>query len=372
MKRAAWPLAAVAGVALLVVGLLPRQPDADRSWMAPATTYSPGPQGSKALFLLLGQLGLDVQRLRRPDYEHLTPGSVLWVLAREPFGRAERRGLILFLRRGGTLIAPPRALAAVLEEADLGGPGKPRVLERRGPVSTSWGTALELEGAPASLEGAARPTEVYASAAGGEPVVAVWRIGEGRAVSLGVDQAARNGRIGLGGNGPFLAKLAFLLGRRHVFDEYKTGFGEGNLLTLAARLPYRWGLLQLALVGALALVSFARRRLPAEPPDPLRRRRTVDHVEAVARLWERGRDAGLPLRALLNAAAERARLRLGGASGGRPFVEWIARVRPDLASRAAASWEGAERLCDYTRPTLDEARRAAEDVKALEGEGLKW
>lgn len=367
MKRAAIPLAVLVGLVLIVFSFVPREPD--RPWAAPATTYSPGPRGSKALFLLFRQIGLETARLRRSSYGQLSPDTVVWVLTREPFGRAERPDLLRFLRKGGTVIAPPQALAAVLEEAQL---GKPEQEEQSAPLVTAWGTDLELESAPLSITGVADPIENYATAANGVPVVAAWQIGAGRAVSLGVDQLAQNGRIGKAGNGVFLARLALALGKKHVFDEFKTGFGEGGLVTLFARVPYRWGIVQLALVGIVGLLAFARRRLPVEQAAPVRRRRTLDHVEAVARLWEQAGDAGLPLRAILTAAAERARIRLGGGANDRPFVEWLACVRPELVPSARDAWERAERLSIDLRPSPAEARRAAAEIKRLEQKGLRW
>jgi len=369
MKRAALPLILLIGLLIVVASFVPREPEADRAWGAEATTYSPGPRGAKALFLLLGQIGLDAKRWRSPSYGELSKDTVLWVLTSEPFGRTERRELIRFLRKGGTVIAPPAALTDVLEDAQL---GKPALQEKTGPLVTAWETSLELKDAPTAITGAAEPMETFATAASGVPVVAAWRVGEGRAVSLGVEQLTQNERIGRAGNGTFLARLALALGKKHVFDEYKVGFGEGGLVALLARVPYRWAIAQLLLVAVVGLLAFAGRRLPAEEPEPVQRRRTLEHVEAVARLWEQARDAGLPLGAILSAARERARLRLGGGGGDRPFLEWIERVRPELSPRARDVWEKAERLCEGPRPPVEDARLLAVDLRRLEKDGLGW
>jgi Domain of unknown function (DUF4350) len=369
MRRAVSLLAVLLTVSLVVFSITPREPEADRAWMARASTYSPGPEGGKALFLLLQQLGLDTQRWRHPGYGQLPAQTVLWVFTREPFGRVERRDLARFLTNGGTLVAPPQALAVVLEEAGL---GKAESLEHSGPVVTTWGMSLDLQAAPVAISGLGKPTARYATADTNLPIVAAWRIGAGQAVSLGVDELARNGRIGLAGNGAFLARLALALGDRHVFDEYKTGFGEGDIASLLAHVPYRWGIAQLVLVGAVGLFAFAKRRFPAEPLPPVRRRRTLDHVEAVAQLWGQARDAGLPLQAILDGVAERARMRLGGGGRDAPFVEWIGRTRPNLAFRAKASWERAQLLCQTSRPAPEAALLAAADIKGIEREAMKW
>jgi Domain of unknown function (DUF4350) len=370
VKRGGIALAIIAGIGIIILMFAPRDPDSGRDLRgAPVTTYSPGPYGSKALFLLLKAIGLETRRLRRPDYNHLPPNAVLWVLSNEEFGHAERRSLVQFIRSGGTLIAPPEALIVVLEEAGL---GKADTKEKSGTVTTKWGMRLDLRNPAVTIAGTKSSPESYAQAAGGSPVVASWAIGGGHAVSLGVNEMVRNDRIGRAGNGIFLARLALSLGSKHVFDEFKTGFGDRSLDTLLANVPYRWGLAQLALAGGVGLLAFARRRLPAEPPPSLRRRRTLDHVEAVARMWERANDAGLPLQMILSSVAERARGRLGGGGGDTPFVEWIGRVRPELRARAQERWEQAVRLCDERRPSADAARWAALYIKELEREVLKW
>jgi hypothetical protein len=369
MKRATLTVPILIGLLVVLATFVPREPESDRAWGAVTTTYSPGPNGTKALFLLLDRIGLETSRLRRPGYGQLSPGTVLWSLTREPFGRNERRELVRFLGKGGTLVAPPQALVTVLDEARL---GTPKVKEQGAPLVTVWGMKLELEGAPLSLDGAAEPVQTFATAPNDLPVVAAWKIGEGRAVSLGVDQLTENGRIGRADNGVFLARLALALGKRHVFDEFRTGFGDGGLVALLAHVPYRWAMVQLVLLGAVGLLALARRRLPAESPEPARRRRTLDHVEAVARLWEQARDAGLPLGAVLSAAAERARHRLGGTTEEKAFIAWIERARPELSSRARSVWERAEQLALTARPSVEDARRAAVDIMRLEEDGLGW
>jgi hypothetical protein len=369
VKRGLLLLAVLAGLALGVLSFIPRAPEDGRSWTAGATTYSPGPGGAKAFFLLLKGIGLETQRSRQSSYNQLPPETTLWVLTREPFGRAERRDLVAFLKKGGTLVAPPQALAVVLEEAGL---GKEIESTRQAKVlRATWGMSLDLEGTPTSLSGVSDPVESYANTSAGLPVVAAWQVGEGRAVALGADELVRNERIGRADNGLFLGRLALSLGEKHAFDEFKTGFGEGDLVSLVASAPYRWGVAQLLLVGAVGLFSFARRRLPAEAPGPARRRRVLDHVDAVARLWEQANDAGLPLQAIVDAVEERARLRLGG-GGDKPFIEWIGHVRPALLPRAKEAWQHAQRLCLQLPTPSDEARRIAAEIKTLEREGLKW
>jgi len=367
MNRRVLPgLAALLAASLLGLSWIPRDPDSERPWQAKATTFSPGPDGVKALYLLLSQLGLEVRRLRHPAYAELPASVVLWALGREPFGRVDRRDLLAFVERGGTLIAPPAAIDVILEAAGAG-PCADEARPRRAiNLVVAGDLRLELEAKPGLISSCREPDRVHSADDDGAPLVAEWRIGSGRAISFGLDELARNRNIGKAGNGAFLARLALELGREHVFDEFSTGFGEGSTVSLLLGVPYRWGLAQLGLGLALGAWAFVPRRRPAEPGSGPRRRRTLDHVEAVARLWQRAGDAGLPLSALLAGLNTEARARSGDA-GDCPFVTRIERMRPDLAARARQIWQDAERLALTPSPPPEAVRRAVIDLR-----GLQW
>src|SRR4051794_25658663 len=64
-------LAAVGVIALVVFVIATGADRGGDSWAAPATTYSPGPGGIKALYLLFEKVGFGTERLRRSEYEHL-------------------------------------------------------------------------------------------------------------------------------------------------------------------------------------------------------------------------------------------------------------------------------------------------------------
>jgi hypothetical protein len=365
MRRLALWLALLLGSALVVTALIPRDPDASRPWVAPATSYSPGPEGAKAFYLLLAELGLDVQRSRRPAYTTLPAHSVLWVFGHERLGRLDRHELIRFVKGGGTLVAPPRAVAPLLELIDRG-PCRSGPVERGPGAPSIDGLTLELSVALTAVMGCAAPDQVRTQLAGAA-LVAEWNVGQGRVVSLGLDEIVRNEHIGRAQNGIFLARLALDLGTEHVFDEHTTGFGEGSFTELLARVPYRWGLAQLAGVGAVLIWALARRRWPAEPPAPIQRRRTLDHVDAVARLWQQAGDAGLPLQAVLKRLDERARPSAGQAPGS-PFLARIGRMHPNLGARAQEVWQNAQRLSREPRPSPEAVRRAMIDLESLEWE----
>jgi hypothetical protein len=358
------------GVACLVVlGLLPHEQREDRAWRAKATTFSAGPSGAKALYLLLDRMGLEVERLRRPAYEQLSPDQVLWVLAPEPFGRSERRALLRFVENGGTVVGVPEALAPLFEAAKLCDPCTLTSARTPDVTLVREGVTLDLGEPPRRLEGLSAPKTVHVIANDDSPAVASYEVGRGQIVTLGIGRLAHNNHIGAANNGRFLARLALDLGPRHVFDEFKAGFGDGDLASLLERVPYRWALAQLGLAGLAWLFGVGPRRWPAQPVALVKRRRTLDHVEAVAHFWRRAGDAGLPLSALLKALDDRARLR--GSDGPTPFLSRVLRARPELSEHARASWARAEALAQGPQPRPEDARAAAATLLALDPEGTK-
>ena len=138
---------------------------------------------------------------------------------------------------------------------------------------------------------------------------------------------------------------------------------------LLAGLPYRVGLAQAGLALLVLLLAWLPRRLPVDQTPALSRRTTAEHLDAVARFWKLGKDPGLPLSELVLAAGERA-LRRGGA-GPKPFVDWVARQRPELEARALVVVTHAEAL-SATVPSAREAREAAADLMGLEREVAQW
>jgi hypothetical protein len=374
-----WLILVVLGALAAIRVLFPSEPGDESTRDSPNTSYSPGPTGTKALYLLLEDVGLPVSRLRRPDYQKLSPGTALWNLSTSSLGAVERAWVLDFVRAGGTFLAGPVPMENLMSEASLGTPSFDRT---KGELDSFSGPPVETERFT-TVSGLLSPDRVYitvkshprgdaSSEATTAKVVAAWTYGKGRLVYLGIRDAAVNEAIGLSFNGAFFADLAFDSGQAQVFDEFATGFGDLGLRTLLARAPYRWALAQVVLSLTVLLLALALRRRPAETPGKIRRRQTSDHVDAVARLWARNGDAGLPLDSLMRAANDRARARLETSGVGDPFVRWVALVRPELAERARMLWTRAEGLTGEALPSVVLAQGTAADLIRLEKEALSW
>ncbi|MFH0900578.1 MAG: DUF4350 domain-containing protein, partial [Pseudomonadota bacterium] len=202
------------GALLLAFALVPSAPEDDTG--SSPTTFSPGPHGCKALYLLMQELGLDARRLQQADeYDYLGDDEILWILpAAATLSRLERQNLVEFVDAGGTVVAPAEATALLMEEAGL---GQPELRREPSSVRASWDTALEVDTPPESLDGVPPPDRVFASADHDVPIVAAWYVGDGQIVLLGIAGIAENNQIGKAQNGAFLVRLASELGSSHVF-----------------------------------------------------------------------------------------------------------------------------------------------------------
>ncbi len=368
MKGLALAILVLCVGAVVWQALRPVEPADGNTWSKRDTTYSPGPSGTKAFYLLLEQLGLPVIRLRRPDYASLPPTAALWNLSAEPIGAVDRSALLAFVRAGGTFLAGEGPMQKLMVDSSLGDPTFAWSEKKRHSESGLPVEADEVQ----VVRDLPIPDRVYLLAKDGGPVVAAWRVGKGRLVFLGIRGALTNEEIGRSNNGSFFANLAFDSGTPQVFDEFATGLGDLKLSTVLLRAPYRFGLAQAVMAFAVLIISLAVRRLPARAPERIRRRQTADHVDAVARFWERAGDVGLPLESLLRAASDRARRRLALHTSEEAFVRWVSQVRPELASRAASLWGRASELAGQPSPSPASCLESAAQLARLEQEALSW
>jgi hypothetical protein len=362
-------LVGLAAAALVIVfTFVPAEPAPGDAWDTSGSTYSPGPAGTRALFLLLQREGLKVEPWRRPAYAGLQPDQTLWLLTEGTLGAFEQRYLVSFVDRGGTLVVRPKVAAALLERAGLEAPEASRVCST---FLALDGTEIEPGDKTEVLRGGVLPAQTFAESRAGEALVAAWSVGRGRVVAFGAPDLTTNEHIGDRMNGIFLVHLARELGKSHAFDELKTGFGSGGVFSLVASVPYRGGLAQLGLTLVVALTGLGVRRQPVEPVRPEPRRSTRAHVDAVGHLWARSGDARLPLAALARAVDDRASAHVEASA--EPFVDWVGRVKPRLAARAAAARRGVDDLCRAsTPPSHARARAAGRELRAVEQEMRQW
>jgi len=323
------------------------------------TSFSSGSQGARAAFLLLEDLGHDVQRWQRPPVElPKEPAGVLLILA-EPraFTEGERRALRQFLLDGGAVLATgPEAAALVPHwpEAD-GEHGAERTDCNAVHPSDVTRGAPTLSIAPRATfdEGKAPQLALYECA--GRPGVAAAMLGKGRFLWWSGPTPLTNAGIRQAGNlAHFLNVVGAAGSWRILWDEYFHGH-EGSFGSYLRGTPIPWGAAQAMLILLAAILTHTRRAGAVVAPAPVSRHDPVEFTETVGGLYER---AGARTTAILIAHH---RFRSLLARRGIPLRAGAAEVERRLqsaAGRGAAGVAETLRECEgiFRGGTIEEWR----------------
>ena len=304
------------------------------------SSLSPAPDGSKALYTLLGDLGFETRRL----LEGYEPGAIeevdvlVAIQPVKPIGEDEREVLLGWLEAGGTMLLAGGLPSAGDYSSLARDPDDPFGRHTR-PVHgapTPGGSAAPQEGeeayewrrepstlAPVLLAGVDTfeyhhiftdrlmtvriehetmtwrkgPHELLTGSESG--FVEVSTAGQGRVVKILDESVLLNRSIGLGDN------LVFVL---NVLDEYagsgRIAFDEGHRSLVPGDQPSLWevlgpasemAFLQLMLAVLAGLVAAGWRLAPPLPERREKRRRALQQVEALAGMMERAGSARLAL-----------------------------------------------------------------------------
>jgi hypothetical protein len=302
----------VCGVMLaLIVAMAVVRPAQNPDDPRPTTTNSE-PQGAKAAFLVLQRLGVKTSQGNQSLAEFNDGMSdaaaerTTLVLAAPQYDQTEvprlRKELERFLNRGGRVLATGPTGAVLLPGGETKAPGmvQPAVCKTtpEGPGElASVGSVEMAQGAQWSNEGAKFEVE---QRCGDEAVVVRYAVGRGEAIWWASAMPLENGELTNDGD------LRLLLasvgeGREVVFDESLHGAVK-SIWDAAKGLPLRWVALQTALLFALLVVSFSRRRGPVRLPVRLPRSSPVEFATSMGDLYEKG--------AATSAATEAAKRRL--------------------------------------------------------------
>jgi hypothetical protein len=289
----------------------------------PYSSYSAGPDGTRALLLLAQELGHVAEPFTR-ELSHLPAGTLLILsgcrgaLLRK-LARPERDALLHWVERGGLLIVagtaellPESAGLFVAERAHCRPDTNPGMIERwfttpspesvldshlpyrlrADPVGPPLTHLLPFDvEEPLTLRVGhdSEATELLGSDQG--PLALTTPLGRGRIVLLGIPEALTNRGLSEGG-GPLFARLlrAFAPRGPVMFDEYHLGMGERRSLVGYLRdAGYAWLLLQLLLAVLALLLASATRLAPARPHGQTPRE-TRPFAEALADLLARSDD----------------------------------------------------------------------------------
>lgn len=325
-----------------------------------ASSFSPGPDGAKAAYVLLGDFGYQIERWEQPltelptDDEAENPQNVVLVMCDSLNGMqgdADRQHLAQFIRRGGRVFFAgpgasnflPLAFSKLVQPLDAVTRDYPAIAVSpltRGVPSITMSATVQWNG---SVED---ETPLYAR--DDNTVAVTYSLGKGRVIWWASSMPLSNAGIQLPGNLDFLLNtIGPGRGKRILWDEYYHGERRSFSAYLAGT-PVAWALLQVGLAYLVLLLAYGRRRGPIRQPVVESRLSPLEFVEtlgalyqtagaasgAVATVWQRFRHLavtrlGLPVSASVRQICDSVRERLGWREPGL----FEALQRADQASR---------------------------------------
>jgi hypothetical protein len=280
-----WSIPAVAFVVLAILVVLG---GGSQEHVGTSSTYDASPEGVRAAYLLLGELGYPVERSKRP-----ASGTVRWVL----FPTHAQRDVDLlhrWLRDGGKLFLADTS-GKLAEKMDIA--LQIDQVSQAGDQQAASGLGItQLHGGSTRVSWPGQAGRVEVSA-GGEPFITVYRRGRGELWLANRPDFLRNKFIGKADNGVLVCRLAERMlgptaGRVDV-DEYFHGMRDRPGATeLLLQPPTVWVTAQALIVMGLVLWHVVPRFGRIPPASKTTRRSKAEFLEAMAILLDRKGDQG--------------------------------------------------------------------------------
>jgi hypothetical protein len=258
------------------------------------TTYNSGSAGTKAAYLLLGELGYGARRWEVPpdDLRNVDAAKTTLVLAEPNFptegAKQVQAEIADFLSRGGRVLATGKEGAYFLPDAKTDAPSR---LYQRLCFSAPEGQGPLARAGRVSLADYVRwtasgPRFRVSQLCGDDAVVVSYKYGGGEAIWWSSQMPLTN--RGLKEDASLKLVLASVGGpdRSVLFDEYFHG-QRASLWDTAKGLPMRQIAWQCAVVAVLLVLSFGRRNGPLRLPVRLPRSSPLEFVESMGRLYRK-------------------------------------------------------------------------------------
>jgi uncharacterized protein DUF4350 len=326
------------------------------------SSYSAASDGGKAAFLTLQNLGYKTERWLDPP-QALNAQDSLLILADPiiPPSKDERQALRKYVESGGKVLATGLRADMLLPEASAGANDILAVEWKQFPALfpgalTRGAESITLVPLAKWTGTGARYIPLYGTAEA--PVAVIYQLGRGQILWLAASTPLTNAGIQRAGNMELLLNFVGSPQRTRIFwDEYFHGQGR-SLADYFARTPLPWGLAQLGLLLALALLAFSRRSGPVHPMVRESRLSSLEFIDTLGGLYQRAHAA----RGAVKVAYQRFRFLLAKRLG-MPLTA----TDPDLEKVAQQRLAPAMGLLD----TLQRCRAAQDDLvlqdqKALE------
>ena len=235
------------------------------------SSYSTAVDGAKAAYLLLGELGYQVERWERPPADLPPQPENTVLLLADPFLPAsteEKRQVHAFIWNGGRVLATGSAGAALLLQAEVPGkyrcraPSEKSLAQLPGPI-TRQAPDIALHSHVHWSEKHLAHLPHYADSEG--VTVVSYQLGRGQVIWWAAAGPLTNSGLTEAHN---LTLLLNSVGApehtRVLWDEYFHGQRPG-LASYLGRTPAPWLLAQLLLVAVAVLFTYSRRSGPVRP-----------------------------------------------------------------------------------------------------------
>lgn len=258
------------------------------------TTYNIGSAGTKAAYLVLGELGYGAERWEASpdDLKNVDAPKATLILAEPNFptenAKQVQEKIADFLSRGGRVLATGKEGAYFLPDAKTGAPAQFyqklcfTTPEGQGPLARVGKVSISNNVRWAALEPKFRVSQLC----GDDAVVVSYNYGAGEAIWWSSPLPMTN--RGLKEDASLKLVLASVGGadRRVLFDEYFHG-QRASLWDTAKGLPISQVAWQCAVVAVLLVLSFGRRSGPIRLPVRVPRSSPLEFAESMGRLYKK-------------------------------------------------------------------------------------
>jgi len=283
----------VAGVllVLLVIASAFLSPKETGGGSAPfPSSYSAKWDGAKGAFLLLKDLGYNVERWEQSPLElgNQTPEVLILASPIQPATSEEKAAVADFLRAGGRVVATGWAASQLLPQRSHLTEGFPLGDAVKFPAlipSPVVRGAPEISMIPPQGWHPVSPSELVVYGTDDTAAVVTYDFGKGEVIWWGSSSPLTNAGLRQSGNLALFLNSVGPPGRvRVLWDEYFHG-SHGSLLDYLGRTPLYWGALQFALVFLAILATFSRRQGPISVPVKPSRLSPLEFVETLGDLY---------------------------------------------------------------------------------------
>src|SRR6201997_307499 len=291
-------LATAAVLIVLTAAVAFVSPPPSQQGPAIPSIFSTSPDGARAAYVLLQQLGRNVQPWERPPTELPEDAANSVLIIANPLevpGENEKKALAAFVHQGVTILFTGPLIStffpdAKLSDSDEATADEWKVFESRFPSGYSRDAgkiSLKPEAAWGDIKS---QLAVYGDP--DLPVVVSWRLGEGEILWWAAPGPLTNSGITRDDNlNLFLNAVSNPLAKQGrqpdiYWDEYFHG-EQASLWGYFQKTPVPWAMLQITILGLVVLFTFSRRGGPTAVPLVVSRLSPLEFVDTLGGLYER-------------------------------------------------------------------------------------